>query len=151
MTTAQAVTGQLSATDPAIPSVHIPALQTRYDDYIIQPTFPANVSISVDARDTQQFDPVVKVFQIGPNDTAPLANQNPIAINDDRASGNRNATIAPGQIEFGVPVLQAPSTLRADGVSRYLVRVTSWLPMPDTSGPFPTGELPQDYRLAISV
>ncbi|MBS0016187.1 MAG: nuclease [Arthrospira sp. SH-MAG29] len=151
MTNAQVVREQLSATDPASPSLRNPALLTRYDDYIIQPTFPnANISIAVDAFNTMQYDPIVKVFQLGSNDTAPFPGQSPIAANDDRALGNRNATIGPGQIEFGTG-LGASSTLRSDGVSRYLVRVTSYDPLPDNSTFPPTGELPQDYQLAVSV
>lgn len=151
MTNAQVLREQLSSTDPVSPSLANPAQLTRFDDYIIQPTFPnANISVAVDAFNTMQYDPIVKVFQVGPNDTAPFPNQSPIAANDDRALGNRNATITPGQIEFGTS-LGAPSTLRVDGVSRYIVRVTSYDPLPNNSTFPPTGELPQDYQLAISV
>ncbi|MEB3883383.1 nuclease [Lyngbya sp. CCY1209] len=151
MTNAQVIREQLSVTDPSSPSPANPAQITRYDDYIIQPTFPnTSVAISVDAFDTTQYDPILQVYQLSPEGTAPLPNQAPIATNDDRALGNQNATIATGAVEFGT-FLGAPSTLTADGVSRYLIRVTSYEPLPNNSIFPPTGQLPQDYQLAASV
>ncbi|MGC9525048.1 MAG: nuclease [Limnospira sp.] len=151
MTNAQVIREQLSSTDPSTLSPANPAQITRYDDYIIQPTFPnTSVSITLDAFDTTQYDPILQVYQLNPDDTAPLPNQAPIATNDDRALGNRNATISTGAVEFGT-FLGAPSTLTADGTSRYLIRVTSYEPLPNNSIFPPTGQLPQNYQLAASV
>jgi hypothetical protein len=130
-------TGQLTALDGQLPSPSKPTLTTRYDDYILTSSaFNQAITVRLTSADPGNYDPVLQVYQLASGQDAPLANQSTVAENNDKAPGNRNSE----------------ATFNGGGAGiRYLVRVTSFNPMPDTTTFPATGTLPANYFLESSV
>lgn len=135
MSNAVTLMGELTVADKSQAIPTNASLTSRYDDYILTSTIPGQtITLDIVSGNTANYDPVVQIYQLAPGVDVPLSGQAPLVLNDDRFPGNLNPLV----------------TFTGDGVSRYLVRVTSFQPMPDTGFP-PVHTLPAAYQLNANV
>ncbi|MEG4075965.1 hypothetical protein QUA30_25415 [Microcoleus sp. Pol14C2] len=145
MTTKQ-INNTLKITDKGIltPVSGDAAATTRYKDYILQVDFASQpVTIELFKGAATPFDPFLEVYRIAKDSTGDniiLPGTPPVAENDDDG-GAGNSKIAPG---LAPSFRGIPGQLTSDGVSDYVVRVTTYDALPDAI-------LPQNFTLQAST
>lgn len=145
MTTKQ-INNALKATDKGLltPNLSDGAATTRYKDYILQVEFASQpVTIDLFKSPGTTFDPYLQVYRIpkgSKGDNIILPGTPPVAEDDDDG-GAGNSKIAPSL----PPSLSGISgQLTSDGVSDYVVRVTTYGALPDAI-------LPESFVLQAST
>lgn len=145
MTTKQ-INNALNTTDKGIltPDPNDAAATTRYKDYTLQVEFASQpVTIELFKGPGATFDPLLEVYRIPKNSTGNniiLPGTLPVAEDDDEG-GALNSKIAPGLFQSARGI---PGELTSDGVSDYVVRVTTYGALPDAI-------LPESFTLQATT